>query len=137
MSIYEIITIIVSVIGLLISIFAILYSRKQYLSTIRPELWTNGVNIDEQNLYFDIGSRKNTAKIITITPKTDNIIIGCKTPIEIPEGEDEIRQIAVIYKGNIEDRDNDTIILDISYTDKENNKYQCTYTCTKLKCSIK
>lgn len=137
MSIYEIITIIASIIGLFISILAIWYSRKQHLSSIKPELWTNGVLINQYNLFFDIGSRKNTAKIIKITPKTNNITIISKCPIEIPEGEDEVCQIKVEYKGDINKIDNDPIVFDIKYTDKENNKYQCTYTYSKQICSIK
>ena len=137
MNINEIITIAISIIGLFVSIFAICYTRKQYLSPIRPELWTNGVQIYQYDMFFDMGSRKNTAKIIKITPKTNNIIVVSKPPIEILEGEDEMRQIKVVYKGDINEIDNDTIVFDIKYTDKENNKYQCRYTCTKLKCSIK
>lgn len=137
MSINEIITMIASVIGLLISILAIWYSKKQYLSQIKPELWTNGVRREQYNMFFYLGSRKNIAKIIKITPKTDNIIVDSKHPIEILEGEDEMRQIKVVYQGDINKIDNDTIVFDIKYTDKENNKYQCRYSCTKLKCSIK
>ena len=126
----KILTIGASVISFPISIFSVWYTRKQYLSNIRPELWTNGyITIgDSPNLKICIGNKGKTARIEEITPKTKNIIVGDnRLPLDIEYNEEA--DINVIYRHNIEELAKDTIIIKIKYKDKENNVYTCKFVC--------
>lgn len=61
MSTYEIISVILSILAFIISGLAVWYTYKQYLVSIKPDLWSNtfGVLKYEGQVFFDI-HRENT-----------------------------------------------------------------------------
>lgn len=119
------IAIIISAISLLVSLWALWYTRKQYLSPIRPEVYINYYRKDpiEREVIFCIQNRsENIATILDVTPKTKNIVLTQPiTRYELTNVETKAYFVYCKYVGtNLED---DVFRLKIKYADKEKNKY--------------
>lgn len=123
MSCFELITIVVSVLALIISLFSVWYTRQQYRSGIKPDLFVNIFKPDKylKRVAFGLNTREHIARILKITPKTKNIRVNsnpCPYDLE-PEA---MMYIYFDYVGNGDiQRDNYKIRID--YTDKDNNSY--------------
>lgn len=128
----KILTIGASVISFPISIFSIWYTRKQYLSNLRPELQANGYTMegDTPIINFCIENKGKNARIEKVTPLTKNIKIGnVGLPITLDQEKDMF--IRVVYQKDIGKMTKDTIKIKIKYKDKENNSYTCKLLCVR------
>lgn len=61
---FNLITLIISVVAVFIAGIAMAYTRKQYLTNIKPELWNNVYSVDpwKQQVKFVISNRGYTAQ---------------------------------------------------------------------------
>lgn len=132
MSWSKILTIGASVISFPISIISAWYTRKQYLSAIRPELQTNGYTREGNMPLIDfcIENKGKNARIEKVTPLTKNIKIGNNgLPITLEQDKDMF--IRVVYQKDIREMKKDTIKIKIKYKDKENNSYTSKLLCVR------
>ena len=126
--IMEIASFIVSIIAILVAGLSAWYARRQYLSPIRPEIWTNWYHIEPSTnqVLFEIENRSsNTAILTDIELLTKNISLYQPfRRYELTNNDDDRYIITCNYIGkNI---NNDTFKLRIKYQDKEGNKYNAT-----------
>lgn len=134
----KILTIGASVISFPISIFSVWYTRKQYLSAIRPELQANGYKMEGNMplVDFRIENKGKNARIEKVTPLTKNIKIGnIGLPITLEHDKDVF--IRVVYQKDIGEMKKDTIKIKIKYKDRENNSYTSKLLCIRRVSRIK
>lgn len=117
-------SLVVSVIAIVISVIALCFKRKQYLSNLRPELWTNGwiaMPVKKQ-VAFNIENRsENTAIIQDVKPQGKNITLYQPfRRCELTNKEDALK-IVCDYHGK--SMDGDEFKLKIKYADREGNSY--------------
>jgi len=133
MEIIEILTIFFSFSALIVSIIAVVIAHKQYISSIKPELWSNGysTNITERNgVSFNISNRASTATIIKTFPISRNIILyQDSVPLDIEKDKD-----VWIYYTQI--RDSNKYKIGIIYVDRDGNKYKAILKIEKGSCHI-
>ncbi len=123
MSCFEIISIIFSGIALLISIFAICYSRKHYLITIKPELWSNGIQIKQfdKQIVFDISNRGHIARLTKLKILTKNLRHTSNSfPHDLDNEQSMYLYFDYIGNNNI---NKDRFRIKLYYLDKGNNKH--------------
>ena len=120
--------ILISLASLGVSIWAVVYNRKQYLSPIRPEVYINYIKVDQinQEVVFFIQNRsENIAILLDVKPRTKNIILV--QPIaryELTNDTTKAYSVSCRYVGG--DINHDTFKLKIKYADKEGNRYKAT-----------
>lgn len=121
-------SLIVSLIAIVISAISVWYARKQYLSTLRPELWTNWYHVGsiKKQVSFCIENRSSNTAIITgVKPLKKNITLYQPFHrFELTNDRNDKYVIVCDYRGK--DIDSDTYKLRIKYQDKEGNKYSAT-----------
>ena len=116
-------SLVVSVIAIVISIIALCVKKKQYLSTLRPELWTNGwVTMPmKKQVVFDIENRsENTAIIKDVIPQGKNITLNYPFRRYALTNKDALK-VVCDYHGK--SMDGDRFKLKIKYADREGNSY--------------
>lgn len=129
-NILSVISIFVSVMALVIARKSATYTRRQYLSNIAPELWTNVYthNSIEKTITFDICNRGYTARIIELIPITPNIRLYQQyCPLDIEQN--DRKEIVCDFLGR--DSINEYVNLTIKYQDKEGNKYRIQFIVDK------
>lgn len=121
-------SLIVSIIAILISGISVWITRKQYLSPLRPEIWSRWYHLEryEGKVMFEIENRSpNVASIIDVIPLTKNISLYQPfRRYDLTNEKDDRLVIVCRYTGN--DMDKDEYRLKIKYADKEGNKYKAT-----------
>lgn len=124
MSLFEIITTVLSVSAIIISFLSVLYTRKQYLSSLKPDLWINSwqTKWHDREVKFDIANRGPVAHIERITTKSKNLVhISNSCPLDIET--DESKNIYFKFKGT-GDPAKENFKIKIVYTDKDENSYK-------------
>ena len=130
MTCLETITLVISIFALAISVLAFIYSKKQYLVGIKPELWSNGFAVMQvkNQIHFDISNRGHIATLKSIKIKTNNLS-HISNPFPYDLNTDDSIYLYFNYIGtNIKD---DNFKVKIKYTDKDNNTHTATLICTK------
>ncbi len=124
----EIASLIVSIIAILVAGLSAWYTRRQYLSPIRPELFARWYHIEPSanQVLFEMENRSsNTAVITDVVPLTQNISLY--QPIQrydLTNEKDDRFIVTCNYLGN--NINSDTFKLLVKYQDKEGNKYKAT-----------
>lgn len=124
MSTFEIITTILSLFAIIISCLAIRYTRKQYLSGLKPDLWINHWQTNWQNreVNFNITNRGPVAHIERFITKSKNLVhISNSCPLDIEK--DDSKTIFFKFKG-MGDPAKESFKIRIEYSDKDENSYK-------------
>lgn len=118
----DISTLVISAIALIVAICSARYTRKQYLSGIRPILSHNTLITKPQSksFSFDIINSGGYAEIINIEADTQGITISSQFPIVIPK--DETIDICGVFTNNSM---TEGICIKIKYQDIDGNRYKC------------
>lgn len=129
-------SLVVSVIAIVISIIALCFKKKQYLSNLRPELWTNGwaTMPMKKQVAFDIENRReNTAIIKDVVPQGKNITLNYPFRRYDLTNKDALK-VVCDYHG--QSMDGDKFKLKIMYADRENNAYKAHLCVNEKGCWI-
>lgn len=124
MSLFEIITTVLSISAIIISFLSVLYTRKQYLSSLKPDLWINSWQMNRHNkeVKFNITNRGPVAHIERIITKSKNLIhVSNPCPLDIKTGESKYFYFE--FKGT-GDPAKENFKIEIVYTDKDENSYK-------------
>lgn len=122
MNCVDFISLVISAIAVCVSIWSVSYTKKQYLSKIRPKLFNNSLSTNQRSreLSFDIYSCGNFAEIICIKAPKD-VKIRSRLPIEISK--DEYVDIKGIFTGG---SIRESLEIKIIYKDIDGHKYKST-----------
>ena len=125
---FSLIAIIISILSLIVAIIAVLYTRKQYLSPIRPDVYLSYYHVDpfKNKVNFVLQNRSENIAVI-LDAKTISKNIKLSQPIcryELTNRETDSYFIYCDYIGS--DINNNSYQLKIKYADKEGNKYKAT-----------
>ena len=115
-------TLVTSIIAIIVAICSARYTRKQYLSGIRPILSNNALSFNPQNkkFSFDIMNSGSYAQITKIKTTAKGFTITSNMPIIIQR--DETIDICGEFTNN---HIVEGICIKIKYKDIDGNKYCC------------
>lgn len=120
----EIITIVISGLALVISLWAVRIARKSYRSTLKAVFYCNDYRIElsQQKIIFNIENLAQTIKIVSIKVISNNINHrDPKLPMDLCTKDST--PVAFIYKGDLSNIGQAVIEFDIVYSDKDNNQH--------------